>query len=311
MSLLGPVSFAAAFAIAKGAGPTCDDPSVAFEPSPDQPIGVFDSGVGGLTVLHEMLVDLPEEDYLYLGDTARFPYGQRSHEQLAALAIENAEVLLDRGAKLLVIACNSATAAGLDAVRAHLAAMGSPVSVLGVVTPEAIQAVEATRNGRVGLLATPATVASDAYGRAIGRIDDMVELTSVPSATLASLIQSEQPITDEVLDTVREVCAPLTAAGVDTVVLGCTHYPLLAPMFQRVLGRETRLITSGEAIVRRVEHLLSLRGLRSRSTGEGRYRFLSTGDPAGFEALGTRFLQLPIGEVEQVSVAELAPDAVA
>ena len=294
-----------------GAGPTCHSWHVAFHPSPDQPIGVFDSGVGGLTVLHELLVDLPEEDYLYLGDTARFPYGQRSQEQLAALAVENADVLLDRGAKLLVIACNSATAAGLGAVRAHLAAKGSPVSVLGVVTPEAIQAVEATRNGRVGLLATPTTFASDAYGKAIARIDDMIELTSVPSATLAPLIQSDRPITSEVLDTVREVCAPLSAAGVDTVVLGCTHYPLLAPMFQRVLGRGTRLITSGEAIVRRIEHLLSLRGLRSQSEGEGHYRFLSTGDPEAFEALGTRFLQLPIGEVEQVQVAQLAPDAVA
>ncbi|MEN0015226.1 MAG: glutamate racemase [Solirubrobacteraceae bacterium] len=282
-----------------------------FEPSPDQPIGVFDSGVGGLTVLHELLVDLPEEDYLYLGDTARFPYGLRSREQLAALTIENAEVLLERGAKLLVIACNSATAAGLDGLRAHLAAKGSPVSVLGVVTPEAIQAVEATRNARVGVLATPATVSSDAYGKAIGRIDDMIEVTSVALPTLASLIQSEEPITDEVLATVRAACAPLIEADVDTVVLGCTHYPLLAPMFQRVLGRETRLVTSGQAIVRRVEHLLSLRGLRSTHRGEGHYRFLSTGDASSFASLGTRFLQLPIGSVEQVEVEHLLPDAVA
>ncbi|MBJ7470902.1 MAG: glutamate racemase [Solirubrobacteraceae bacterium] len=275
---------------------------MAFEPSAEQPIGVFDSGVGGLTVLHELLVDLPEEDYLYLGDTARFPYGKRSRDELAALAIDNADELLARGAKLLVIACNSATAAGLDAVRAHLAAKGSPVSVLGVVTPEAIQAVEATRNGRVGLLATEATVSSDAYGAAIRRIDDMIELTSVACPELASLIQSDEPITHEVLTLVRESCAPLIAADVDTVVLGCTHYPLLAPMFQRVLGRNTRIITSGVAIVRRVEHLLSLRGLRSQRQTEGEYRFLSTGDPAVFSALGTRFLQLPIGEVEQVAL---------
>lgn len=273
-----------------------------FEPSADQPIGVFDSGVGGLTVLHELLVDLPEEDYLYLGDTAHFPYGPRSKDELAALTIDNAERLIERGAKLLVIACNSATAAGLDALRAHLAAKGSPVSVLGVVAPEAIQAVEATRNGRVGVLATQATVSSDAYGRAIRRIDDMIELTSVACPDLAGLIQSEEPITDEVLALVRESCAPLAAAGVDTVVLGCTHYPLLTPMFQRVLGRDTRIITSGVAIVRRVEHLLSLRGLRAQRPGEGQYRFLSTGDASAFASLGTRFLQLPIGEVEQIDV---------
>lgn len=281
------------------------------EPAPEQPIGVFDSGIGGLTVLHELLVDLPEEDYLYLGDTARFPYGDRSTEQLAALTIENAEVLIERGAKILVIACNSATAAGLEAVQAHLLAAGSPVPVLGVVTPEAIQAVEATRSGRVGVLATPATVASGAYDRAIKQIDELIELTSVASSELAPLIQSDAAITEAVLDIVRRCCAPLIEARVDTVVLGCTHYPLLAPMFQRVLGRDVRLITSGQAIVRRVEYLLELRGLRSRTIGEGRYRFLSTGDPRTFAEVGTRFLQLPVGEVEQVEVRDLAPDAVA
>lgn len=275
-------------------------------PTPEQPIGVFDSGIGGLTVLHELLVDLPQEDYLYLGDTAHFPYGDRTQDELAALSIENAETLLARGAKLLVIACNSATAAGLHAVTAHLAAKGSPVAVLGVVQPEAIQAVEATRTGRVGVLATPATVSSGAYARAIARIDDMIELSSVACPGLAAMIQSDDPITDEVLDAVREACAPLLADGVDTVVLGCTHYPLLAPMFQRVLGRDVRLITSGQALVRRVEHLLSLRGLRSMRRGEGTYGFLSTGDPAAFAALGTRFLQLPIDAVEHVPPASVA-----
>lgn len=284
-------------------GRACDHVRVAFDPSPDQPIGVFDSGVGGLTVLHELLVDLPEEDYLYLGDTARFPYGDRSSENLAELAIENAETLLDRGAKLLVIACNSATAAGLEAVRAHLAAKASPVAVLGVVQPEAIQAVEATRTGRVGVLATPATVESGAYPRAIARIDDMIETTSVACPGLAGLIQSDDPITEEVLGAVRAACAPLISAGTDTVVLGCTHYPLLAPMFQRVLGRDVRLITSGQALVRRVEHLLALRGLRASGPGEGDYRFLSTGDPQAFADMGTRFLQLPIAAVEHVPPA--------
>lgn len=285
------------------AGRACDHARVAFDPSPNQPIGVFDSGIGGLTVLHELLVDLPEEDYLYLGDTARFPYGDRTPENLAALAIENAETLLARGAKLLVIACNSATAAGLGAVRAHLAAIASPVSVLGVVQPEAIQAVEATRTGRVGLLATPATVESGAYARAIARIDDMIELTSVACPGLAGLIQSDDPITAEVLDAVRAACAPLLDAGTDTVVLGCTHYPLLAPMFQRVLGRDVRLITSGQALVRRVEHLLMLRGLRSTARREGTYRFLSTGSTEAFASMGTRFLQLPIDSVEHVPPA--------
>lgn len=282
--------------------PACDDAGVPNPPSPQQPIAVFDSGVGGLTVLHELLVDLPEEDYLYLGDTARFPYGVRSHQELATLAIENAEILIARGAKLLVIACNSATAAGLTAVQEHLERHGVGIGVVGVIAPEASQAVETTTNGRVGVLATPATVASRAYERAIRQIEASIQVTSVACENLAPMIQSGDAINDEILSAVRSACEPLIEQNTDTVVLGCTHYPLLAPMFQRVLGRGVKLITSGEAVVRRVQHQLSLRGLATTGTGEGEYRFLSTGDPRSFAELGTRFLQLPIGEVEQVEL---------
>lgn len=263
---------------------------------------MFDSGVGGLTVLHELLVDLPSEDYLYLGDTARFPYGVREAGELAGLAIENAEMLITRGAKLLVIACNSATAAGFTAVQDHLQRHHAGIGVVGVIAPEASQAVETTTNGRVGVLATPATVASGAYEEAIRQIEPGIEVTSVASAELAPMIQTGDAISGAVLDAVRAACAPLIEQQVDTVVLGCTHYPLLAPMFQRVLGRGVRLISSGEAIVRRVQHQLSLRALATTRRGEGDYRFLSTGDPRSFAELGTRFLQLPIAGVERVEL---------
>jgi len=272
-----------------------------------RPIGVFDSGVGGLTVLHELLVDLPHEDYLYLGDTARFPYGDRSAAELRAFALQIGDVLLERGAKLLVVACNSASSAALDALQRHVVATGRAVDVIGVVGPEAQLAVERTRNGRVGLLATPATVASGGYERALRSADPLVRLTSVACADLAPLIQHDAPVTERVVDTVRGYCAPLRVAGVDTVILGCTHYPLVRPMLQRILGREVALVTSGEAIARRVEHALALRGLESARTGEGDYRFLCTGDPGLFGLLGTRFLQLPIGVVEPVALPAARP----
>ena len=156
-------------------------------PAPEEvrrrPVGVFDSGVGGLTVLHELLVQLPAEDFVYLADSARFPYGARRGEELERFALEVAEELIARRVKLLVVACNSATAAALPALRERLMQTTLGVEVLGVVQPGAVQAVAATRNGRVGLLATPATVASDAYGRAIAQADPFVRLTSVSCPT--------------------------------------------------------------------------------------------------------------------------------
>lgn len=265
-------------------------------------MAVFDSGVGGLTVLHELLVALPHEDFLYLGDTARFPYGDRTAAELEAFAIQIADVLLTAGAKLLVVACNSATAAALPALEAHLAAAGTGVDVIGVVGPESQHAVVATRSGRVGLLATPATVASGAYDRAVARADRFVELTSVPCRDLAPLIQSGFPVDERVVASVRAACEPLRAADVDTVILGCTHYPLVRPMLQRALGPSVRIIASGAAVARRVEQALAVRGLGSDQAGEGEYRFLCTGDVEAFRALGTRFLQLPLGEVQQVDL---------
>ena len=272
----------------------------------ERPIAVFDSGVGGLTVLHELLVQLPGEDYLYLGDTARFPYGTRTPEELSAFSAEIAEELLARRAKLLVVACNSATAAALPALRERMRQTTLGVDVLGVVRPEAVQAVAATRTGRIGLLATPATVASGAYEEAVRAADPHVALTSVAAPELAALIQEGSEFDDEVVALVRGYVSPLKEAGVDTVILGCTHYPLLRPMLQRLLGPRVRIVGSGAALARQVEHALGVRDLANPREGEGAYRFLTTGDPEAFRALGSRFLQLPLGPVEQVTVAREA-----
>jgi glutamate racemase len=266
-----------------------------------RPIGVFDSGVGGLTVLHELLVSLPHEDFLYLGDTARFPYGERTPQELEAFALEIAEELGRRGAKLLVVACNSATAAALPALRKRFEEAGD-LDVIAVVGPESQAAVVATHTGRVGLLATPATVSSGAYDRAIAGADAHVKLTSVACPDLAPIIQGGFPFDERVVETVRAYCDPLREAGVDTVILGCTHYPLVRPMLQRMLGPGVTLVTPGAAIARRVESALGARGLGSPNQGEGDYRFLCTGDPEAFKALGTRFLQMPLGQVDRVDL---------
>ncbi len=260
---------------------------------------MFDSGVGGLTVLHECLVSLPHEDFLYLGDTARFPYGDRSPQQLLAFSRELAGVLLERGAKLLVVACNSATAAALPALQAELEGR---VPVVGVVRPESRLAAQATRNGRVGLLATPATVNSGAYVRALAEVAPNAELHAVASAELAPLIQEGGEIDRRTLACVEDACGPLKAAGVDTVILGCTHYPLVRPVLQRELGRRVAVVSSGEAIAAEVERRLREAGLERDEGRRGEYRFLATGDPEEFRRLGTRFLQLPIDVVEQVEV---------
>jgi glutamate racemase len=275
-------------------------------PQAHQPVGVFDSGVGGLTVLHELLVSLPGEDYLYLGDTARFPYGERTSRELQAFSVEIAEHLLSAGAKLLVIACNSASAAALDAVERHLGSRGCEVDVIGVLRPAAQVAVVATHTGRIGLLATPATVASDAYARAVAALDPHVHLESVACPDLAPIIQGGFPFDETVVQTVRGYCEPLRDAHVDTVILGSTHYPLCAPILQRTLGRGVTLVSAGMGVARSVERALASRDLLNPQAGEGAYRFLCTGDVESFRTVGTRFLQMPLGEVVHVDLREKA-----
>jgi glutamate racemase len=272
-------------------------------PGPDTsgPVALFDSGVGGLTVLHECLVSIPHEDFLYLGDTARFPYGERSQAELRDFAHELAGILVAEGAKMLVVACNAATSASMPALRDDLAGV---VDVVGVVSPEARLAGAETRNGRIGLLATPATVDSGAYQRAVENALPGALLTAVATARLAPLIQREGAWWDEELvEHVDEICEPLIAAAVDTVILGCTHFPLVAPILQRRLGRGIRLVSSGEAIAEHVHNALVADGLaRDEADRRGDYSFMCSGDPGEFHRVGGRFLQMPLGDVRQVTV---------
>jgi len=265
-----------------------------------RPIGVFDSGAGGLTVLHECLVTMPHEDFVYLGDGARLPYGPRPLGEIRRFAREIAGYLEGQGVKLVVAACNSATAAALPDLQRTLS-----VPVVGVIQPEAHAAVRATRNRRVGLLATEATVASGRYEALIWTLDAGVSVFPVACPRLVPLIESDDPFGEETVLAVREVAAPLKEAGVDTVVLGCTHYPLIRPIFQRVFGRDVTLVFSADETAHEVGATLARKGIENEAAREGTYRFLTTGDPEAFRAIGNRFLQLPIVAVERVTVAEL------
>jgi glutamate racemase len=262
---------------------------------------MFDSGVGGLTVLHECLVSLPEEDFVYLGDTAMFPYGERDPERLRERIRAIATMLLDGGAKLLVIACNTATSIGEDVAREVAAERG--VEVVPVVAPQAEIAAAITDNGRVGVLATPNTVESGAYRRALESQGRALSVVEVKAPDLAPFIQNGSAFDEETMSMARTYCAPLRQAEVDTLILGCTHYPLVAPMLQRILGRDVRLVSGGHAVAAAAQRTLESAGLAQRADGEGDYRFLCSGDVEFFHALGTRFLQMPLGTVQHVEIA--------
>jgi len=264
---------------------------------------MFDSGVGGLTVLHECLVSLPEEDFVYLGDTAWFPYGVKEPTELRRRIRKVAELLLGRGAKLLVIACNTATSIGEDVAREVAAA--HEVEVVPVVEPQAEIAAAITDSGKVGVLATPNTVESGSYRRALEAQGRELEVTEVEAPDLAPFIQDGSLFDEGVVEMARTYCAPLRRAEVDTLILGCTHYPLVAPMLQRILGRDVRLVSGGHAVAAAAQRTLERRGLSRASNGEGTYRFLCTGDTESFRGLGTRFLQMPLHGVEHVAIPGL------
>ncbi len=250
-------------------------------------------------MLDECLAGLPAEDFIYFGDSAAFPYGVKSDDWLRERAGAVADWLLRNDAKLIVIACNTATAAALGWLQTHLT-----VPVLGVMGPEARAAVMATRNRRVGLLATEATVRSGSYERMVAAHDAGVAVTSVACPALAPAIQRAEEVDQEVVDLVRSYTGPLRDADVDTAILGCTHYPMIERLLRRSLPGVT-LIKSGEEIAREIGESLQRKGLSQPPGREGDYRFACSGDPELFRELGTRFLQMPLGEVERIDPSAL------
>ena len=261
----------------------------------DAPLGVFDSGIGGLTVAHALFERLPHETVIYFGDTARVPYGPKSPDTVRRYSAEILAYLLHRGVKTVVVACNTSTAHALESLRER-----SPVPVLGVIEPGARAAVAATRGGAIGVIGTAGTIASGAYERAIKAMRPDARVVSRACPLFVPLIEEgwfEHPATELVA---REYLKPLEAAGVDVLVLGCTHYPLLKPLLGRVLGESVRLIDSAEATAAAVQGELTARGLLANTARPPSHRFVVSDDEPHFRSIGARFLGERLGQVEVV-----------
>ncbi|MDQ6650490.1 MAG: glutamate racemase [Actinomycetota bacterium] len=264
----------------------------------DAPIGIFDSGVGGLTVARAVLDQLPHEPVLYVGDTARGPYGPRPLAEVRAFALEVMDHLVAEGVKLLVIACNSASAACLRDARERY-----DVPVVEVVLPAVRRAVAATRNSRVGVIGTRATVASRAYDDAFAAAPH-IELTSAACPRFVEFVERGDTHSRELIEAAEDYLAPLSAAGVDTLVLGCTHYPLLTGVISLVMGDEVTLISSAEETAKDVLHALVREQLeRADELPPPEHVFLATGDPEAFGRLGRRFLGPEVGSVRAAGFA--------
>jgi len=264
----------------------------------DAPIGVFDSGVGGLTVARAVLDQLPHEPVLYVGDTARGPYGPRPLAEVRAFALEVMDHLVDQGVKLLVIACNSASAACLRDARERY-----DVPVVEVVLPAVRRAVAATRNNRVGVIGTRATIGSRAYDDAFAAAPH-IEVSSAACPRFVEFVERGDTHSRELIAAAEDYLAPLTAAGVDTLVLGCTHYPLLTGVISLVMGDGVTLISSAEETAKDVHHVLVRERLeRDDALPPPEHVFLSTGDPEPFGRLGRRFLGPEVGSVRAAGFA--------
>ena len=264
------------------------------------PIGIFDSGIGGLTVLKEVIKVLPKEDTLYLGDTARLPYGTKSEETVVKYAIENTRFLLQYNIKLLVVACNTASAVSLPVLRKEFS-----LPLVGVIEAGAQAAVRATKRGKVGIIGTETTIRSGAYAKAIKAINSGIETISQPCPLFVPLVE-EGWIEDEITLSVAErYLAPLRAEGIDTLVLGCTHYPLLKKTIQKVMEDGVTLIDSAEETAMEVRDMLARLGLavshnNSSFSGGATRRYFVTDVPHRFEDQGSRFLGEKISKVEKV-----------
>lgn len=257
------------------------------------PIGIFDSGVGGLTVARAIIDQLPDEDILYIGDTANGPYGPLTIPEIRRHSLAIGDELMRRGVKVIVIACNTASAASLSDARERYA----PIPVIEVVRPAVRRAVVATKNRKIGVLGTEATIASGAYQDAFGVVPDL-EITAVACPRFVDFVERGITSGRQILQLAQGYLEPLQRAGVDTVVLGCTHYPLLAGVISLVMGDEVTLVSSAEETAKDAFRVLTESdALHPHSGREATREFSATGDPESFRRLSTRFLGPTVGHV--------------
>lgn len=262
-----------------------------------QPIGVIDSGVGGLTVAKEVMRQLPNEKIIYLGDTARCPYGPRTTREVKKFTWELTTFLLEKNIKMLVIACNTATAAALDEIRRELS-----IPVLGVINPGARAAIKQTRNYRVGIIGTEGTVRSGAYERALKSLNSRLFVKAQACPKFVPLVESNEfdgPIAEKIVD---EALKPMQNQNLDTLILGCTHYPLLEPLIKTVMGESVSVISSGDETAREISAILQYNGLLDTCEEEPVHEYYTTGSRRIFSKIATQWLGIPINNVNKIKL---------
>ena len=270
---------------------------------PWKAIGIFDSGVGGLTVLREIVKALPQEDTVYLGDTARVPYGTKSPETVTRYSRQITSFLVSRDIKLLVVACNTASAVSLEALKEEFS-----LPIVGVIEPGARRAVAVTRSGKVGVIGTAATITSSAYTKAIKRLNPAVEVVTRACPMFVPLVEEGWVDNEVARLTTQRYLQGLREEGVDTLVLGCTHYPLLKGMIGEVMGEGVTLVDSAAETARTVDEILRNRGWLRPAAEQGNHHYYVTDVPAGFIRVGNRFLGGSLGDVYQVNLDEFEGD---
>jgi len=258
-------------------------------------IGVFDSGVGGLTVVKELIRQLPFEDIVYFGDTARVPYGIKSKETIIRFSIENILFLLKQDVKLICVACNTVSSVALPVIRNHFR-----VPIIGVLTPGVREAVYATQNRRIGVIGTNSTIKSRAYENEIKQLNPLVKVTALACPLFVPFVEEGWLSGNVVLEVARTYLKPLKSAGVDTVILGCTHYPLLKSVIKEVLGEKVKLIDSARQVGMEVKKALSAEGLLNKER-RGRHKFYVSDNPEWFTGLAERFLGQKVKDVSKVN----------
>lgn len=269
-------------------------------------IGVLDSGFGGLSVLKGLLKELPEYDYIYLGDNARAPYGGHGRETIVEFSEEAVEYLFDKGAKLIIVACNTISALALRHMQNKYIVDGGlkeKKNILGVIFPACEAAVKATRNKRVGLIGTKGTIESKSYETEISKLNPSVKVIGVPCPLLVPLIEEgwhEKPETKMIL---KKYLRPLKSQGIDVLILGCTHYPLLMKEFKRFMGKNVTLIGGGEVVAKSLHGYLAKHSALEKGLSKGGKRvYLTTDDPEKFKELGEKFLGNKMSSVEKIAL---------
>ncbi|MEH7354298.1 glutamate racemase [Neobacillus drentensis] len=262
-----------------------------------QSIGVIDSGVGGLTVAKEIMRQLPNEKIIYLGDTARCPYGPRTRQEVKRFTWEMTTFLLEKNIKMLVIACNTATAAALDEIRKELS-----IPVLGVINPGARAAIKRTKNYRVGIIGTIGTVKSGAYEKALKSLNSRLFVTSHACPKFVPLVESGEysgPIAEKIVD---EALKPLLDHNLDTLILGCTHYPLLEPLIKNLMGEAVKVISSGDETAREISAILQYNGQLDTCETEPEHEFYTTGSKRLFSKIASQWMGIPIDNVNKIEL---------